>query len=127
MAKYTNDEAPDAYLAVIATADKQILCSQQPTSYAEASATYNLAEVALTPGDGNGDFTIGDGVTSGRRLTIAAQADVPVSVTGEVTHVAYVLTTDSKLLHVTTCTATAVQDGGTVDVGSHYIEVADPS
>jgi hypothetical protein len=127
MAKWQNDDMLDAALDYVAACDTLIVCSAQPTTYAEATATYALADVTLTPGDGNGDFTIADGDTNGRKVTVAAQSAVPIDASGTATHVALVLTTGSSLRFVTTCTSQALTSGGTVDLPAFDDELADAS
>jgi len=123
MAKYVNDIVMDAALAKIATGNILTVCSQQPTNRTEAVTTYKLADVALTPGDGNGDFTISNGDVSGRKVRIEQQTDIPVDTTGSATHVAICDGTD--LLLVTTCTAQALTAGNTVTVPAFDDEIAD--
>ena len=125
MAKTVHNDVLDAALDEIATANIMTLCSAQPTTRTEAVTTYKLADIALTPGDGNGDFTIVDGDASGRKVTITAQADVDVDADGTGNHVA--LCDGSDLLYVTTCTGIAVLDTGTVDFPAWDIEIADPA
>lgn len=123
MAKYSADANMDAMLANIATCTLLTVCSTQPTTYAEASSTYKLADVTLTAGAGNGDYTLANGDTNGRKLTVAAQADVAIDSDGTAQHVA--LCTGSVLLYVTTCTSQALTSGGTVSVPAWDIEVSD--
>lgn len=127
MGKYANDDALDALLAAIATGDEITVCSAEPTTYAEAHTTYKLAAGTLTPGDGNGDFTIGDGDASGRKLTVAEQAALTIDASDTATHIAITLTGSTKLLAVTTCTSQALTAGGTVTVPTFDLEVADPT
>jgi hypothetical protein len=125
MAKATPDAVLDKPLDEIATATKQVLCSAQPTTYAEANATYALADVVI---DGS-DFTKANGDTSGRKTTIAAQNGVLIDSSGTGTHVALIRTADSTLLYVTTCTSQAVTANGanTVNMPAWKIEFADPA
>jgi hypothetical protein len=74
MAKTVHDDVLDAALDKIATANVMTLCSAQPTTRTEAITTYMLADVTMTVGDGNGDYTIANGDASGRKLTMTAQA-----------------------------------------------------
>lgn len=126
MAKWSLDGNMDAMLANIAdNADMLHVCSGQPANYAGIAAVL-LAEVALTVGAGNGDYTLADGDTSGRKLTVAAQSAVSITATGTATHVA--LSDGAAVLYyVTTCTSQALTSGGTVDVPAWDVEVADPS
>lgn len=124
MAKSVHDDVLDgAHNVVKNNATRITLCSAEPTTYAEANATYALADVTVD----SADYTIANGDTSGRKLTVGAQSAVPVDASGSGTHVAHLDVANSKLLRVTTCTSTAVTSGGTVDIGSHKFEIADPS
>lgn len=125
MAKFANDDVMDAALAVVAAGNILTVCSAQPTTRTEAVTTYKLADVTLTPGDGNGDFTITNGDASGRKVTISEQTDIPVDSTGTATHVA--ICDDTRLLLVTTCTSQALTSGNTVTVPAFDDEIADPS
>lgn len=126
MAKWSLDANMDAMLANIANnADMLHVCSGQPANYAGIAAVL-LAEVALTVGAGNGDYTLADGDTSGRKLTVAAQAGVSITASGTATHIA-LSDGSATLYYVTTCTSQALTSGGTVDVPAWDVEVADPS
>lgn len=131
MAKWINDSALDAALAYIAgtsggNARALTACSAQPTTYAEGYTTYKLADIALTPGSGEGDFTIANGDSSGRKLTTAQQSNVTVDTSGTATHVAIVDTVGEVLLAVTTCTSFALTAGSTVTFPAFDFEIADP-
>lgn len=125
MAKWAHDDVMDAALAEIATGNIMTACSAQPTTRTEAVTTYALADIVLTPGDGNGDFTIANGDASGRKVTVAQQADVAIDTSGTATHVAICDGTD--LLLVTTCTSQALVDTGTVTFPAFDDEFADPA
>lgn len=126
MAKWANDNVMDAALGYIATADRMFVCSAQPTTYAQASGTYALATITLTPGDGNGDFAIADD-TSGRKVTVAQQASAPVTASGNATHVALGVSGTSTLVYVTTCASQALTSGNTVTVPAWKVSLADPT
>ena len=117
---------PDAILdAMLDAAEGTIICvcSAQPTTYAEATSTYKLADVVI---DGT-DYTAAAGDTSGRKNTIQAQSAVPIDSSGTATHVAVCLTASSSLRLITTCTSQALTSGGTVDIGSFKHELATPT
>ena len=105
MAKWANDSMMDAALSYVDDATLLTVCSAQPTTYAEASATYKLADVVLTAGAGNGDFTLANGDSSGRKLTVAQQSNMDIDSSGTATHVALCISGSSTLLYVTTCTS----------------------
>jgi len=126
MAKWANDNVMDAALDYIATADRLFVCKDQPSDYADAASTEDLATVTLTAGDGNGDYTIADD-TSGRKVTIAEQATITVDHTGTATHIALGIAGSSTLVYVTTCTSQALTAGNTVTVPAWKVGIADPS
>ena len=115
MAKWSWQGAYDAKLATWAECDEMHLCAAQPGTYAEATGAYSLGSVSLTPGDGNGDYTISDHSSGGRPLTIAAQSTTPVA--GQVNHVALVKTGDSTLRLVNTTPVVTVSATAT-EIGS---------
>ena len=124
MAKSAHDDMLDGSLNIIKNNCTRItLCSQQPTTYAEANATYALADVTVD----STDFTNANGDTNGRKLTIGAQNAVPVDATGTSNHVALLDVANSKLLYVTTHTGQALTSGNTVNIGAWDIEIADPT
>lgn len=127
MAKWQNDSMLDAALDYVAdNADLLHVCSD-PAGYTYAQiVTATLASVALTVGDGNGDYTIGNGDTNGRKLAIAEQADIEITASGTATHIALTNGTDT-LYYVTTCTSQALVDNdvNTVTVPTWDIEIAD--
>lgn len=125
MARSALDALPDAYLDELALGNIMTLCNAEPTTRTQAVTTFALADVTLTPGNGGGDFTIANGDTNGRKVTVTAQSAVPVDVTGTATHVA--ICDGTRLLFVTTCGSTALTSGGTADIAAFKIEVADPT
>ena len=125
MAKSVNNtDILDVALNVIKNnANKMVVCSSQPTTYAEANATYMLANVAMA----SGDFTLAAGDTSGRKITSGAKSGVSVTNSGTATHVAWIDSTNSKLYIVTTCTSQAINTGGTVDFPAWKYEINQPT
>jgi hypothetical protein len=113
----------DAMLAVIDNADTLTVCSGQPANEAGIAAV-TLAAVALTPGAGNGDFTLANGDTNGRKLTTAQQTAISITASGDATHV---VLDDGTNIYVTTCTTQTLTSGGTVTVPAWDIEIADPA
>ena len=123
MAKSVNDLVLDQALNYIkSNADLMTLCNAEPTTLTEAVTTFALADVAMA----TGDYTIANGDTNGRKVTVAAKAGVTVDTTGTGNHVALVDNT-TALLYVTTCGAQAVGAAGTVEFGTWDIEIADPT
>ena len=125
MAKSIHNDVLDAALDKIATGTILTVCSAEPTSRTEAVTTYALADIVMTAGDGNGDYTVGDGDTSGRKVAVAQQADIDIDSSGTATHIA--ICDASTLLLVTTCTSQALTSGGTVTVPTFDDEILDPS
>lgn len=89
-----HDDVLDAALAVIVDdADELHICSQEPTTFEEASDTYSLGDKQ--------DPTISaplDGLVSGRRVVISAITDGSVAETGDATHWALVDSAGERLL-----------------------------
>lgn len=123
MAKATPDAVLDTFLAKVATATRQVVCSGQPANFAGIAAV-TLASVTLTAGDGNGDYVIADD-TSGRKVTVGAQSGVSVSASGTATHVS--LDDGTNLIQVTTCTSQALTSGNTVNVPAYKVSISDPT
>lgn len=121
MAKWCNDLALDEALSYIAGAERMVACTGQPADYAAVAAAA-LAEVAVAPPD----FSLADGLASGRRLVVAAKPGVPVVTPGLVDHVALVDDTNSRLLYVTTSDNQEITSGSYVDFPEWSIELADP-
>lgn len=122
MAKSVNDLVLDGAFAVLDDATIMTVCSQEPTTRAQAVTTYALADVAMTPGT---DFTKANGDVSGRKCTVAAKNAVPVDASGTATHIA--LCDGTNLLYVTTCTSQALTAGNTVNFPAWKVEIADPT
>lgn len=121
MAKYVEDAVLDAALDKIATGTILTVCSAQPTTRAEAVTTYKLADVVID----SGDFTKANGDTSGRKVTVSSQADVPIDSDGTATHIA--ICDASNVLLVTTCNSQGLTSGGTVTTPAFKYEIADAS
>ena len=126
MAKATPDAVLDLMLTGIALSDELWVCSGEPANYAGIAAVA-LADGALTPGDGNGDFVIADH-TSGRKLTVAQQAAIDIDTSGTATHIVLAVGGVTDVIkQITTCTSQALVDTGTVTVPAYIISVADPT
>lgn len=125
MAKASNDLVMDAALDVVATATRQIACSAQPTTFAEANSTYALADVTM----GSGDFSKANGDASGRKVTMAAKSGALIDASGTANHIALVRVSDSTLLYVTTCTPQALTANGSnvVNFPAWDVEFSDPT
>ena len=120
MAKAVSDDVLDAALTEIATSTTQTVCSAEPANYA------GIAAVALAASTvAGGDFTIADGTTSGRKTTVAEQAGVSITASGDATHVA--LDDGTTLQYVTTAPTQTLTSGGTVTVAAWAVELQDPA
>ena len=124
MAKTVLDDVLDAALDEIALANIMTACDTLPTTRTEAITTYMLADVAMTPGDGN-DFNHADGDTNGRKTTVSEKLAVTVDTTGTAINVA--LCDGTRLLYVTECTSQLLTATNTVDFPAWDIEIADPT
>lgn len=121
---FLNDHVLDNGLSVITSdADKLVICSQQPATYAEANATYALGEK-----EGPTVSSPTDGVSSGRRVIVSAIADGDVTATGTATHWALLDTVNERLLAANTLSASqAVTNGNTFTLGEFSITIPDPA
>ncbi len=129
MSRFAMDAALD-YIA--ARADLMALCAGAPDDAAEAAGFVSnggkaLAVVALTEGAGGVDFSLGQGLISGRRVVVSAQTAVPVADTGTADHIALVDTTAGELLAVTELTETEhISAGEVISVKAFGGEIRDP-
>lgn len=109
---------------------KVVVLSADPAgSYANANTDngtgsgIKIAEAAVT----STDFTLADGATDGRKVTVAAQNDVAVSAAGDATHVAWLDTSNSAVLFVTQLTTnrTGLTTSDTLDIPAHFAAIRD--
>jgi hypothetical protein len=121
MGKWVSDGVIDAALAVVTGANRMLALAGQPAAFADAWAG-RLADVPMA----GADFAIAAGDVSGRKVEVAAKADVPVTTAGTADHVALVDVATSRLLYVTTCPAQALASGGTVSFQGWAIEIGAP-
>lgn len=119
----SNDVLDGAWNIIKNNCTRVTVCSAEPTTYAEANATYALADVTVD----SSDFTIADGDTSGRKITLAAQNSVDIDATGTATHLALLDVSGSRLLYVTTVTSQALTSGNTCNIPATDFEILDPS
>ncbi|WP_372594894.1 hypothetical protein [Actinotalea sp.] len=121
MAKAVDNTVLDGAFAIVDNAIRMAVCSAEPANYA------GIAAVTLATATVSGaDFTVADGDTSGRKVTIAAKSGVSITASGTATHIV-LHDNSSTRLYVTTCPSQALVSGGTVDIGSWKIEIADPA
>ncbi len=122
MAKSLSDAVLDGSLALV-VGDQISVCSTEPFTYADATVGDMLA---ITIGVGAGQFTISDGDVNGRKNQVTQQTGVSITNTGIATHVAITNLSGTLLKVVTTATSQALTSGGTVDIGTFKVEIADP-
>lgn len=115
----------DAGLNALDTeANRVDICSQEPTSYAEATSTYTLGNTTSisisAPTDGD---------TSGRKVTVSAISGASVTGSGSATHFAITDTTNSRLLITGALSSggQTVTSGNTFALNALDIEIPDPS
>ena len=124
MGKFASDDIMDIYLTAFGTACNRLgICLSQPANFA-ALGTSLLGTLATS----SGDFSLGNGDSSGRKVTHTA-ATIVVGTSGTVTHIALWGTTGSGTLHfVGTCAPTAVTATGTAILSAWDVtEIADPT
>lgn len=124
MGKSAPDTTLDALLDKIATATRLSVCSTEPANFAGIAAV-QLASVAVTAGNGNGDFTHANGDTNGRKTTVAQQANMSITASGTAGHI--VLDDGTIITFITTCTSQALTSGGTVTSPAWKVEASDPT
>lgn len=130
MAFFLSDAVKDLALNdLVNNCDKMVLLSADPANNLANADTANgsgsglkIAEVAMAPGD----FTLQDGATDGRRVTVSAKASVSVTADGDATHVA-LLDTGTRIQVVTELQTnrTGLTTAGTVDFGAIDITIRD--
>ena len=126
MGKVATNAAIDGGLNYIQQNAKRLfVCTtNEPASYADASETtaYMLAQ---STGITSASFTIGNGDSSGRKITVAQQSSLSILASGTAGHIA-VCSTDALII-ITTCTTQALTTGGTATVPAWDDEIADPT
>ena len=120
MVKSVSDDFLDAALTEIATSTTLTVCSAEPANYAGIAAVTLAASTVA-----GGDFTIADGTTSGRKTTVAEQAAVSITASGDADHT--VLDDGTTMLYGTTAPTQTLTSGGTVTVAQWSVELQDPA
>lgn len=107
---YLNDRVLDAALAVPDTeANKLVLCSQEPATFAEANVTYMLAYKL--------SYAVGspaDRGAGGREVTCPTVTDGVINGAGTATHYAIIDTVNSRLLAAKALSSSVVLAVGNV-------------
>ena len=116
------DRIRDMGLEILQTEAEDLhICSQEPTTYAEAITTYTL-------GDKNGitASALADGTGGGRAVTISAITDGAVTGNGTASHIAVVDVTNTRLLATKALSASqAVTSGNTFTLTAFEIRMPD--
>ena len=112
----------DAPLDVIATATIMVVCSDEPTTYAELTSTFALADVVVD----SGDFTKANH-TTGRKVTVGAQTGVDVDTSGTAAWVGFGISGSSTFLGAVECGSAALDDAGQVNIPAFEIRNPQPA
>jgi hypothetical protein len=122
MAKLIPDAIIDLELDVIAAATILVICKDTPTTYADATGTYDLATHVIGPAD----FSKAGGDGTGRKLTLAAQDDITVDHNGTATYYVLGISGTSTLLLIGTITSQALLAGNLVNFpATDVLEIGD--
>ena len=136
MGKLVHDNVLDAALNYLENANRLVVLSAEPATYANAttaydSSGYKLAEATISASDFTGPA---EGAVSGRKMTIGAQSSMSingVASTADATHVALVkvssVASSQLVLYVTTCTSQTLTGGNKVNTPAWEIEIRDPA
>jgi hypothetical protein len=119
---YINDEVFDQGLDYADTNGTRLdICSQEPTTYAEATTTYTLGNDTVNTG------ATQNGATNGRRVIVPAITAGSVTGTGTATH--WALTNGSNTLIATGALSSSqgVTSGNTFTLDAISITIADAS
>lgn len=122
MAKKIPDAVMDVALNDIKNnADKVHLCAGEPADEADVT-NHTLGNVTVD----SSDFTVGDGDTSGRKITLSAQS-VTASANGDADHVV-IVDTGTAIKAITTIASKTLASGTSYDIAAVDLwEIRDPS
>jgi len=119
---FVSDAVMDVMLQYVKdNGDMLNICNNLPTTYAEATSTYMLAQGALT----GADYTLAAGDTSGRKVTVAAQTGLVVGVKGLTSVAAITDSGGSALLIYAPCDNITIYIGNTVNTTAFDWEIQD--
>lgn len=119
---FINDRVFDNGLTILDTeANRLDICSQEPTTYTEATSTYTLGnKTSLSIG------APGDATPNGRKVTVAAITDGTVTTTATASNWAITDTVNSRLLATGGLSSSqAVTSGNTFTLGAFDIRIPD--
>ena len=120
MAKLLINAVLDSMLDELATCDRLDLSSDA----APVDLSGSLVGVAVTPGEGNGDYTIADGTPNGRTLTISAKSGLTTTAAG--TPLTAVLSLGGVIKGYVTCSGDDTVVPGTANISAFTLRGADP-
>lgn len=125
MADYLHDDIFDTGLSQLTTVVENLyICSQQPTTFTEASSTYALGSKASPTITGPTD----GGAGGGRQVTVSAISDGSVTADGTATHFALTDDSLSKLLVAANLASSqAVTNGNPFTLTAINIQIPDPT
>lgn len=121
---YINDYVLDLALAYIDTSANRLdICSQEPTTYTEATVTYTLGNKTSITVSAPADRVAAG---NGRKVTISAITDGSVTGTATATHWAIVDTGNSRLVATGLLSSSqAVTSGNTFTLAAFDIGIPD--
>lgn len=120
-----HDDVYDAALDKLATATAVHACTAEPANHAGIAAV-TVGNYTLTAGDGNGDWTIANGDTSGRKITLGAQSGNNATGTGAANFLAF--TDGTTLLCVIDGSGDTLNSGSAWTIGAvDVVELRDPA
>ena len=117
MGKYIIDAALDAALAIVTACTRMDITSDSSTP---TGLTNSLANVTMAPGD----YTVGAGSPTGRRVTTAAKTGIAITASGTPRHTS--LSLGGTIKYVTTCTGTDFVSGNnnTCSIEAFYLNLS---
>lgn len=119
---YINDEVFDQGLDYAdANGTRVDICSQEPTTYTEATSTYTLGNSTVNTGAAQ------DGAVSGRRVIVPAISGASVTGSGTASHQALTNGSDTLIATQALSSPQAVTTGNTFDLTAWSITFPDPS
>lgn len=108
-----------------------VVLSGDPASYSEATSANGsgTGKLIASVNVSSTDFTVADGASDGRKVTVSAQNDVAVSHSGDASHVAWLNNTSGSeaVLFVTQLTTnrTGLTSSDTLDIPAHFAAFRD--
>ena len=119
---FLNDEVKDQGLDYADTNGTRLdICSQEPTSYAEATSTYTLGNDTVNTG------ATEDGATDGRRVIVPAITSGSVTGTGTASYWALTNGTDTLIATGALSSSQSVTSGNTFSLDAISITIRDPA